>query len=283
MKLGSSIRRRRFGAKSKAEGESGESPQREPILGPKAQKWIILTSIALLGGLGLGWLFSTRLLFPAPPPPQGLLSAPDLRGLSLTEALDEIQGSGLVMGPSDSIRHPQAPQGQVLGQSPLPGQLTLPGTEVHLTYSMGAERREVPDVVRFRADRARTILEATGFQVALDSVESREFRGTVVGLEPEAGSELELPGQVVVAVSLGPPLVAMPDLVGLPEVEALAKLDSLELIVREVETRFRFGLDQGTVIEQEPEPDVMVEQGSEVRVVVARRSGGTRNNQPEKP
>jgi beta-lactam-binding protein with PASTA domain len=70
----------------------------------------------------------------------------------------------------------------------------------------------------------------------------------------------------------------MPELLGLQEAEALAVLDSLGLLVPEVETRFRFGLDMGTVIEQEPEAETMVEQGSDVRVVVARRSGGNRNN-----
>lgn len=282
MNLGSSIRRRRFGSRTAPEDDADPTEAPEDG-GQDRPRLLSLALVAVLVGLGIGYLFSTRVLFPAAPPPEGLLGTPDVRGMSLTEAEAELTDAGLVTGRSDSIRHPAAPQGQVLGQSPLPGQLTLPGTEVQLTYSMGPELREVPDVLRFHADRARSVLEATGFAVTLDSVESREFRGTVVGLEPEPGSELALPGEVVVAVSLGPPLVAMPDLMGLPEVEALARLDSLQLVVPEVETRFRFGLDQGTVIEQEPPAETMVEQGSEVRVVVARRSGGGGNNPPDKP
>ena len=239
-----------------------------------------MAGLVLLGGLGMGWIVSSQMLFPSPPPPQGLVAVPDLRTLSLTEALEEVEGAGLAMGQSDSIRHPSAAQGTVLGQSPLAGQLSSPGAEVQVTYSMGPELREVPDVLRFRADRARTVLEATGFVVRFDSVESREFRGTVVDLQPGPGSELALPGEIVVAVSLGPPMVAMPDIMGMTEEDALASLDSLGLQVPEVETRFRFGLDQGTVIEQEPAPEVMVEQGSEVRVVVARRGGADRNNRP---
>lgn len=271
MNLGSSIRRRRFGRRSRQGDADGESPT--PTLGPGA-RLAALAAAALLLGLGGGYLFATQVLFPAPALPADLLATPDLRGLTLTEAHERASAAGLALGVSDSIRHPQAPQGQVLGQSPLPGQLAVPGTEVRLTYSMGPERRPVPDVLRFRGERARTVLEATGFRVTLDSVESREYRGTVVGLRPAPGEELALPGEVVVEVSLGPPLVPMPDVLGLPEVDALAVLDSLGLVVPEVETRFRFGLDQGTVIEQEPEPETMVEQGSDVRIVVARRSGG---------
>lgn len=276
MNLGSSIRRRRFGKRGSDHQGPGTSPR--SIIETRGSKLVGLTALALLVGLGGGYLFATQMLFPAPPLPEGLLPTPDVRGLTLTEAHEEIQEAGLTVGEADSIRHPVAPQGQVLGQSPLPGQLSVPGAEVRLTFSMGPERRQVPDVVRFRAERAQTVLEATGFVVTLDSVESTEYRGTVVALDPAPGEEVALPGEVVVSVSLGPPLVAMPELIGLQEVDALAVLDSLGLNVPEVETRFRFGLDQGTVIEQEPAPETMVEQGSDVRVVVARRSGGNRNN-----
>jgi len=279
--LGSSIRRRRF--TRRATPKDGESAGPTPWFGSRSSRLLAVAGLVLLGGVATGWIVSSQMLFHSPPLPQGLVAVPDLRTLSLTEALEELGGVGLAMGQSDSIRHPSAGQGTVLGQSPLPGQLSLPGAEVQVTYSMGPELREVPDVLRFRADRARTVLEATGFVVRFDSVESREFRGTVVDLEPRPGSELPLPGEIVVAVSLGPPMVAMPDIMGMIEEDALASLDSLGLLVPEVETRFRFGLDQGTVIEQEPEPEVMVEQGSEVRVVVARRGGAVRNNPPQKP
>ena len=280
MNLGSSIRRRRFGRRSNEPDEEngGETEDGEVRLPGGMARLVGLAGLVVVLGWGMGYLFSTRLVFPAAPIPEGLMPTPDLRGLSLTEAHEAVREAGLAVGASDSVRHPDAPQGRVLGQSPLPGQLSVPGTEMRLTYSMGPELRQIPDVLRFRAERAQVVLEATGFQVTLDSVESSEYRGTVVGLDPPAGEELALPGQVVVAVSLGPPLVAMPDLLGLQEAQALAVLDSLGLLVPEVETRFRFGLDMGTVIEQEPDAETMVEQGSDVRVVVARRSGGNRNN-----
>ncbi len=276
MNLGSSIRRRRF---SRRPGDGDD--QQGGASGSVGARGMRLAGAAVgvcLVGLGLGYLVSTSVLFPAPPPPDDLVNAPDLRGLTLTEALQRLDGMGLSMGRSDSIRHPIAPQGVVLGQSPLPGQLTRPDSEVEVTYSMGPERRQVPDVLRFRAERAATVLEATGFQVGLDSVDSREFRGTVVAVDPEPGTELALPGSVAVAVSRGPPLVEMPDLLGLPEAEALTILEELELRVPEIETRFRFGLDRGSVIEQEPEAETMVEQGSAVRVVVARDARDSRNN-----
>jgi len=67
-------------------------------------------------------------------------------------------------------------------------------------------------------------------------------------------------------------MVEMPLLLGLREEEAVGILDSLGLALSEVETRFRFGRDQGLVVEQEPPATTLVERGSAVRLVVGRRS-----------
>jgi serine/threonine-protein kinase len=90
-------------------------------------------------------------------------------------------------------------------------------------------------------------------------------------MDPEAGTETTIPQEILLTVSMGPPMVEMPPLLGLSEEEALAVLDSLGLEVESVETRFRFGRDQGLVVEQEPSESTMVERGSAVRLVVGRR------------
>nr|NIP58296.1 PASTA domain-containing protein [Gemmatimonadota bacterium]NIR78694.1 PASTA domain-containing protein [Gemmatimonadota bacterium]NIT87333.1 PASTA domain-containing protein [Gemmatimonadota bacterium]NIU31177.1 PASTA domain-containing protein [Gemmatimonadota bacterium]NIU35899.1 PASTA domain-containing protein [Gemmatimonadota bacterium] len=62
-----------------------------------------------------------------------------------------------------------------------------------------------------------------------------------------------------------------PVLLGMSEEEALDAVDSLGLVAAEIATRFRFGLDQGVVVEQEPPAGEMVERGSAVRIVVGAR------------
>ena len=74
------------------------------------------------------------------------------------------------------------------------------------------------------------------------------------------------------AVSTNPPLVPMPLLLGLEQANAEALLDSLALELTGVEYGFRFGRDQGRVLEQSPPPDSLVSPGSLVRLVVGRRS-----------
>jgi serine/threonine-protein kinase len=188
-------------------------------------------------------------------------------GLSLSQG-------GLVLGVVDTLRHPEIPVGVALGQSPLAGQLALPGDTVHIVISGGPEERPVPDLIGIRADRARDVLDAAGFTFQETSGESDLPAGVIAEMDPRPGTSLALPAEVLLTVSLGPPLVEVPLLVGLPEEEARAIADSVGLVVGEVSERFRFGLDQGTVIEQQPAARQMVERGSEVRLVVGRRGTG---------
>lgn len=95
--------------------------------------------------------------------------------------------------------------------------------------------------------------------------------GGVVDMEPEAGTAATIPMEVHISVSVGPPEFEMPLLLGLPEEQARSVLDSLGLLLRDVETRFRFGRDQGMVVEQEPPSGTKVQEGSEVLLVVGRR------------
>jgi len=90
-------------------------------------------------------------------------------------------------------------------------------------------------------------------------------------MTPEPGTEATIPMDVHLSVSMGPPEFEMPLLLGLPEEHALSLLDSLGLNVGEVETRFRFGRDQGLVVEQEPPAATLIQEGSTVRLVVGRR------------
>jgi serine/threonine-protein kinase len=206
----------------------------------------------------------------------------------MEEVTDTLATLGLVLGPVDSLNHPAILEGRTVGQSPLPGQLSAAGDTVRIAVSTGPEERPVPDVLQLSGDRARTILETAGFVVVVDSVSSDDPRGQVVTMSPEPGMEATIPMEVRLSLSLGPPEFEMPLLVGLPEEEARAVLDSLGLIIGEVETRFRFGRDQGMVVEQDPPAGARVQEGSPVRLVVGRRGespegAGSRNNPTSPP
>ncbi len=219
------MRRRRGGGKQRPQGRWGQLLDRNlsRFSFVKNPRFFAVMGLLVVLGFGVGYLFSTRLLFPLPPPPGDLVTVPDLSGETPGEASAALADLGLVLGSVDSLRHPRVPDGVILGQSPLPGQLSLVGDTVRITMSTGPETRPVPDVVRLRADRAQTVLEASGFSVVVDSVDSEMPRGGVVVMDPEPGTEATLPREVHLTVSKGPPLVEMPLLVGLEESKAVAR------------------------------------------------------------
>jgi len=270
MKLGGSLERRR---------RRGRSLDRPGAGGPRIDGEILLKAAGIaLVGWAAGYLLSTRVLFPAPPPPGDLNEVPDVRGLELASAQESLTEAGLELGGVDSLLHPSVPQDVILGQSPLPGQIARPGSPVRVTISLGPQRRAVPDVTGVHEDRARIVLETSGFLVSFDSVESEEPRGRVVEVSPAPGQQVVLPGQVRLTVSVGPPVITMPYVLGLPEQEAVTLLDSLGLIVEPVEEVFRFGRDQGIVVEQEPASDEELQRGTPVRLKVGRRGLDRGNN-----
>ena len=266
--LGGSVRRRRGGRKSRPPADA------DPGGGVVAWLRLVAWGVGLaLGAFLLGYGVATLVIFPAPDPPEDLLEVPDLQGSSVAAAAEALRERGLVVGALDSLRHPSLDSGRVVGQAPLPGQLARPEAVVRLTVSMGPERRAVPDVARLRGDRALRLLEATGFAVTVDSVQSDAPAGSVLEMDPEAGTELPLPGRVELTVSLGPPRVAMPDLLGMSEEAAIDTLGALGLPVAAVDTVFRFGRDRGLVVEQAPPADSLLERGTAVRLSVGRRGG----------
>ena len=275
MRLGGSLARRRGGKRRRAAGVTRKSKKRDwRFPGVGSNLFVAIGGVAILGWLG-GYVISTQLLFPAPPPPGDLFEVPNIRGLGLASARERLAGAGLELGVIDSLLHPSIAQTLIVGQSPLPGQVARPASSVRVTVSLGPQMRSVPDVTTLDEDRARILLESSGFVVSIDTAHAQMPRGRVVEIVPPADAVVALPAGIRMVVSLGPPLVAMPSVLGLAQEEAVQLLDSLGLIVSDVREVFRFGRDQGIVVEQEPAADIKLERGSAVQLSVGRRGTPT--------
>jgi eukaryotic-like serine/threonine-protein kinase len=268
MKLGGSLERRR--RRGRRNPDEGGSRFELPELGGKVAAGIV--GLAFVGWF-VGYMVATRVVFPAPPPPGDMFEVPDLSGVDVETARERLAGANLELGDVDSIAHPTVPDARVVGQSPLPGQSALPGSAVSVTVSLGPQTRSVPDVLGLAVNQALIVLEASGFVVRADSVESEEPRGRVVAINPGPDRVVALPAEVRLRISTGPPSVFMPLVLGMEEAEATSMLDSLGLLVLETREVFRFGRDQGIVVEQEPAADTELQRGAEVRLSVGRRGG----------
>lgn len=280
MRLGNSIRRRRSKKPAARKKKSGGGARRRKTGGGfslPSGTFVRAGIIGVVGGL-LGYVVATQIIFPAPSAPDDLRDVPALAGLTEGAAVSAVSDAGLAPGRIQHIHHPRVDSGRVMGQAPLAGQLAIPGDSVWLTVSLGPERRRVPDVARLRGDRATALLEAAGFDVAVDSAESPLPRGRIIEVMPAQGTQLALPGTVRLTMSVGPRLVLMPSLLGMAQEAATDSLTALGLTVAEVEEIFRFGRDQGRVVGQDPAEGIELERGSAIRLVVGRRGGAPQND-----
>ena len=275
MKLGGSLARRRRSGRSKSGGEVAEaSKRRSTEMGGSRLLFTMLTLI-VLGWLG-GYVITTQLIFPPPPPRGDLFEVPDIRGQGLASARERLIGAGLALGEVDSLLHPYVAEALIIGQSPLPGQVLRPESQVRATVSLGPQLRSVPDVSGLTEERAQVVLQSSGFIVSTDTAEADLPRGRVLEVFPHPDTIIPLPAEIRMIVSTGPALVAMPLVLGLSREEALILLDSLGLVVSEIAEVFRFGRDQGVVVEQEPASEIELERGAEVSLKVGISGGGVK-------
>lgn len=275
MKLGGSLARRRRSGRSKSGGEVAEaSKRRSTEMGGSRLLFTMLTLI-VLGWLG-GYVITTQLIFPPPPPRGDLFEVPDIRGQGLASARERLIGAGLALGEVDSLLHPYVAEALIIGQSPLPGQVLRPESQVRATVSLGPQLRSVPDVSGLTEERAQVVLQSSGFIVSTDTVAADLPRGRVLEVFPHPDTIIPLPAEIRLIVSTGPALVAMPLVLGLSREEALILLDSLGLVVSEIAEVFRFGRDQGVVVEQEPASEIELERGAEVSLKVGISGGGVK-------
>jgi beta-lactam-binding protein with PASTA domain len=198
-----------------------------------------------------------------------VVTVPDLRGLAESEARRELDRQGLEIERGSTLVHPEIPAGAVLAQSPLPGQEAAPGSAVRVTLSAGRDRREVPDVSSLTGDQALRFLSQAGFQVVMEQRPAARRAGHVLEISPAAGTQVELPAQVRLVVSAGPPRVPIPQLVGLPEPVARQMLESVGLRLGSVDYDPFSSYPLGEVVYQEPAEGDSLAVGSAVRVTIA--------------
>lgn len=260
------------GARGRGVGGGGSRPPR---------RWL-LTVLVVLACFGIGYLIAARWLFPAPEtgPDEQLTAVPELVGLSTDEARSRLQKAGLALQVQSEIYHPKAPEGAVLGQRPLPGQMARPGAPVTVTVSKGPEQQSVPELDGLSERQARLVLERLGFRVTLQATESSRPKGEVVGTDPDAGTTLAVPADVALQVSKGPQVVTVPDLTGRHVSDVRDLLSKLGLEMGSVTFDPSAPEAPGRVIGQWPPSGYELRTGGRVSVRVAGTEPGPGSAQP---
>lgn len=235
---------------------------------PEEKRFYLRVAAGVLGAFVLGYLLTTLLFFPGWGG-EGIVTVPDLRGKTLAQAKRLAGRADLELEEGSKLTHARVPAGAVLAQTPLPGQEITRGAEVRVILSSGPDRRPVPSVEQLTGQQAEALLRNTGFAVRVVRVPDERPVGRVLGVNPAAGTPVPAGAPVELRLSAGPPLVAVPALVGLTGSAAREALGAVGLRLGRVEYDPTSGAAEGEVLAQDPAAGVSLRSGGAVGVVVA--------------
>lgn len=196
------------------------------------------------------------------------VAVPDVEGLTVEEAAQQIEDVGLVPDIQE-VDDDEVDEGRVVSTSPDAGVELEPGETVTLNVSSGPGSIEVPNVEGQPENDARSELEDAGFQVSRSEQAHESIpSGSVIGTQPGAGTVLDRGETVTMIVSTGPGQVTVPGVEGISEDAAREQLEraGLEVSVTTSPTGQQ-SLD-GIVQSQVPSEGAQVEPGAEVSLVV---------------
>ena len=190
-----------------------------------------------------------------PPPVQ----VPDLTGQTEDQAQQVLTAAGLkaTVTREDNLT---VKKGLVLDWSPRGEQAR--GTEIIVRVSDGPPQKPIPDLKGKTADDATATLKGLGFNVTVvqvfsDTTPDKQVDSTV----PAAGTSAAVGTTVTVNVSKGPELVPVPQLSGLSEQAAAAKLQSVGLTEGN-----RYGPPGRPVFSSDPVAGTNVKKGTAVNL-----------------
>ncbi len=113
---------------------------------------------------------------------------PDVTGLTVEQAREELQGAGLTLGETTEQNDDRVPVGNIIDQSPEASTEVDEGGAVDVTVSAGVEETAVPSLVGLSLDEARQALREADLELGdTRPVPSEEPRGTVTRVDPAEG------------------------------------------------------------------------------------------------
>jgi len=244
-----------------------------PPLRPLIWPWLLLLLLLVGAGIGLAY-FLTR----DDDESSSADRVPAVVGLREAVAVERLRADGY---PADIRRAVNPAQvGKVIRQIPSAGAELEPGTTVVIIVARRPNTVDVPRVVGLDVADAFERVQAAGLRARSVEVFARQAKGRVIRQRPPAGAEAPRGATVVLSVSKGPQLVAVPAVVGQTEAAATAALRRVGLRVNIA--RVPSESPAGTVIAQRPQGGARAPKGSTVRLNVATRpqAGGSTQTVP---
>jgi eukaryotic-like serine/threonine-protein kinase len=222
--------------------------------------WIVLVLVlAAVLGVAAWWFGSGR-----------WTAVPQIGGLDPTTAEQTLQNADLSAALTQA-RDDTVPAGRVVATSPGIGDRALRGSTVTVVISEG--RPIVPDITPGASpDAVSQAVKAAQLTPKLDPNQDAYSdtvpKGTVVGLSPGPGTQLDIGASVVVVISKGPAPKPVPNVVGQQHDQAFAALTAAGFQPFDEPAVFNPQAAAGTVLQTDPAPNTVIQPGGDLKVGV---------------
>ncbi|MBO4365062.1 MAG: PASTA domain-containing protein, partial [Eggerthellaceae bacterium] len=155
------------------------------------------------------------------------VAVPDETGKAQADAQTDLQNAGLGSDISTAYSD-TVDEGLVISQSVAPNTKVAKGTVVTLQVSLGAQpaqQVEVPNIYTYTRDDAINALMSAGLNGRCTGDED----GTVVAMDPDAGTQVDVGSTVTFTLQHASTLVEVPDVSGMSGTDALAAIQAVGL------------------------------------------------------
>lgn len=199
------------------------------------------------------------------------IPVPDVVGRDLDEAETILSLSQLMLGNVSQECNNQVEAGIVISQSPSPGELVTPGSNVDIVVSTGPCPVRVPNILwQTRVDAENMIFEAgLSIGIVTEQCDDNVPFGRVINQYPPAGQEVPVGSAVNFAVSNGSCYVIVPNIVMYSENLARFIIDNAGLTVGEITEQCHNSIRAGIVISQSPSAGERIPVGSAVDFTIS--------------
>ena len=200
---------------------------------------------------------------------------PDLSGKNVVYVLELLTDLGLNTKVNGSEYNADIPENNVVFQEPEPGAEIKKGRDVRIVISKGAKAILMPNLKGLSVRQSRIILEENSLcRGEISSTYSNNIKkDEIIAQVPFQGTMITRGECVNLLVSVGirPRAYKMPDLLGLSLSSAITMIESIDLVLGEIKTRFYKDKPLNTVVAQELLSGYCVIQGSTVNIVINRK------------
>jgi beta-lactam-binding protein with PASTA domain len=200
------------------------------------------------------------------------IEVPSVLGLPVQSARALIENRGLMFVVSEEREDVQTPAGNILQQRPLQGSRIDRGQAVDVVVAKAPAPIKMPSLVGLALAEAKLQLASAKLVLGKVSEDTspKVKLGSIISQSIAEGGETRAGATVDLVVSKGPPMVAVPSVLGRSLAHAKEELQKAGLAVGNLRWREDEDRSEGVVLEQNPAAEQQAAKGAAVDLVVNR-------------